>query len=180
MAQFVAFAPGVEVNGETVLSVVAGLAGSEAMARQILAEVGIADPQPGKWYRQQAWLDAFKRIAEEVGPRTLQNIGKTIPENAQWPPTVNSIETALPSIDVAYHMNHRGGDIGSYAYQKTGDRTARMVCRNPYPCEFDHGIVMSVAKRFKPAGVAAVNTMHDNSQPCRSAGGDSCTYLVQW
>ena len=139
MAQFKAFAPGVEVNGETVLSVVAGVPGSETMAKQILAAAGIADPQPGKWYPQQAWLDAFKKLADEVGPRTLQSIGKAIPENAKWPPTVKRIETAMPSIDIAYHMNHRGGDIGTYGYQKTGDRSGKMVCRNPYPCEFDRG-----------------------------------------
>jgi len=180
MAQFKAFAPGVEVNGETVLSVVAGVPGSESMARQILASCGIVDPQPGKWYPQQAWLDAFKKLAEEVGPRTLQNIGKAVPENAQWPPQVTSIETALPSIDMAYHMNHRGGDIGTYGYQKAGARGAKMVCRNPYPCEFDRGIIMSVAKRFKPADAAAVNTSHDDTQPCRSKGADSCTYIVEW
>jgi hypothetical protein len=180
MAQFKAFAPGVEVNGETVLSVVAGVPGSEAMAKEILASCGIVDPQAGKWYPQQAWLDAFKKLADEVGPRTLQNIGKAIPENAQWPPTVTSLDTALPSIDMAYHMNHRGGDIGTYGYQKIGDRGARMVCRNPYPCEFDRGIIISVAKRFKPADVAAVNTTHDDTQPCRSKGGDSCTYVVEW
>ncbi len=180
MAQFKAFAPGVEVNGETVLSVIAGVPGSEAMAKQILASCGITDPMPGKWYRQQAWLDAFNKLADEVGPRTLLNIGKAIPEKAQWPPTVTSIETALPSIDVAYHMNHRGGDIGTYAYQQIGDRSARMVCRNPYPCEFDRGIIMSAAKRFKPADVVALSVTHDDSQPCRSKGADSCTYLVAW
>lgn len=180
MAQFKAFAPNVEVNGETVLSVVAGVPGAEGLARKILAESGIVDPQPGHWYRQQAWLDAFRQISEQVGPRTLFSIGKAIPENAQWPPAVNSIETALPSIDIAYHMNHRGGEIGSYAYEKTGARSARMVCRNPYPCDFDRGIVISAATRFKPKDVVAVSARHDDSAPCRSKGGDACTYIVEW
>jgi hypothetical protein len=180
MASFKAFAPGVEVNGETVLSVVVGVPGGESLARRILAESGIADPQAGKWYPQQAWLDAFKKLADEVGPRTLFTIGKAIPENAQWPPFVNSIETALPSIDMAYHMNHRGGDIGKYGFESAGERSARMVCRNPYPCDFDRGIISSVATRFKPATVAVVTTRHDDTQPCRAKGADSCTYLVNW
>ena len=180
MAQFQAFAPGVEVNGETVLSVVAGLGGFEATARQILAENGVVDPQPGKWYRQQAWLDSFKAIATKIGPSALFNIGKAIPDQAQWPPQVTSLETALPSIDMAYHMNHRGGDIGNYGYESTGPTSARMVCRNPYPCEFDRGIVTSVARRFKPKDVMIVSVEHDKTAPCRAKGADSCTYLVSW
>ena len=62
---------------------------------KILAEHGIANPQPGHWYPQQAWLDAFKAIAEKIGAGTLLAIGKTIPENAQWPPHVDTIEKAL-------------------------------------------------------------------------------------
>ena len=180
MSVFKAFAPGVEVNGETVLSVVTGVPGGEGLALEILSESGITDPQPGKWYSQQAWLDAFKKLSEQVGPRTLFSIGKAIPANAKWPPTVTSIETALPSIDIAYHMNHRGGDIGTYAYQALGEHKAKVVCRNPYPCDFDRGIVTSVATRFKPASVAVVTTTHDDTQPCRSKGADSCTYLVEW
>ena len=180
MAEFRAFAPGVEVNGETVLSVVAGLGGFEAAARKILADSGIADPRPGEWYPQQAWLDAFKAISTRVGPSALFNIGKAIPENAQWPPSVTTIETALPSIDLAYHMNHRGGEIGHYLYMSTGPRSVRMVCRNPYPCHFDRGIVTAVARRFKPRDVVTVTTTHDDGAPCRAKGEDSCTYLVNW
>jgi hypothetical protein len=180
VAQFKAFAPGVEVNGETVLSVVAGLGGFEAVARKILADNGIADPQPGKWYPQQAWLDSFKAIATKVGPSSLFSIGKAIPDQAQWPPQVTDLDSALPSIDMAYHMNHRGGDIGTYGYESTGPKTARMVCRNPYPCEFDRGIVTSVARRFKPKGVVVVDVTHDMTAPCRGNGADSCTYLVSW
>ncbi len=76
MAQFEAFAPGVEVNGQTVLSVVEGMGTMRTMALQILARNGIPDPKPGQWYSQQAWLDAFKAIAESVSPATLFQIGK--------------------------------------------------------------------------------------------------------
>ncbi len=180
MAQFKAFAPGVSVNGETVLSVVAGMGGFKAQALKILASKGIADPQPGQWYSQQAWLDSFKEISEKIGAKVLFEIGKKIPENAQWPPEIDNIEKALPSIDMAYHMNHKDGEIGHYNFKQTGEKNGVMVCQNPYPCEFDRGIVTSVARKFKPASSAFVTVKHDDSAPCRSKGADSCTYQITW
>lgn len=180
MAQFEPFAQSVQVNGETVLSVVAGVGTFRDRALAILGENHIVNPQPGKWYAQSDWLSAFKTISERMGGITLLAIGRQIPENAQWPPAVDSLEKALPSIDVAYHMNHRGGEIGTYQFEKTGEKTGRMVCRNPYPCEFDRGIIDGVARKFKPQGVAIVNVRHDDTMPCRKSGADQCTYLISW
>jgi len=179
MAQFKAFSPTVQVNGETVLSVVEGLGAFKPTALQILADNGIKDPQPGQWYSQQAWLDAFKTISEKLGQVTLYSIGLKIPETAKFPPAIDSIEKALASIDVAYHMNHRMGEIGNYKYEATGEKSARMVCTNPYPCDFDRGIIEAVAKRFRPKG-ALVRVKHDDSAPCRKQGAESCTYLIEW
>jgi hypothetical protein len=178
MAQFIALAPGVEVNGAAILSVVEGM-GAFIKPRKILARYGIVDPKAGEWYSQQAWLDAFKEIAERIGPATLRVIGNKIPEVALWPPGVDTVEKALASIDVAYHMNHRGGEIGHYHYQRINEQSARMVCDNPYPDDFDLGIIEATARRFSPEGTL-VFVRHDDSQPCRKKDGDSCTYLVVW
>lgn len=179
MAQFKAFAPGVKVNGETVYAIVDGLGLFKAKALEILADKGIENPQPGQWYSQQAWLDAFKVISETIGANTLYNIGLKIPANAQFPPDIDNIEKALSAIDMAYHMNHRGGEIGTYGFEKTGPKSVKMVCKNPYPCDFDRGIIEAMAKRFKPAGSVVV-VKHDDSAPCRKKGQEACTYLVTW
>ena len=76
-------------------------------------------------------------------------------------------------------MNHRGGEIGHYTFTKTGDKRATMVCRNPYPCDFDRGIVEAMAQRFRPQG-SIVKVQHDSTKPCRKSQSDSCTYLVSW
>lgn len=55
MAQFEAFAANVEVNGETVLSFIAGLGAFKTKALKVLEEHGIRDVQPSHWYAQQAW-----------------------------------------------------------------------------------------------------------------------------
>jgi hypothetical protein len=180
MAQFKAFAAKVEVNGGTVHAVVDGMGAFKTKALAILKENGIADLRAESWYSQQAWLNAFKAIAESIGPKTLYAIGQKIPENAKFPPGLDTIEKALSSLDAAYRANHRGGDIGSYRAQATGPKSATLVCRNPYPCEFDHGLIHAVAQRFKPAGSLAVKVTHDAAAPCRKQGADACTYLVTW
>jgi len=180
MAQFKAFTSSVEVNGETVLAVVDGMGARRGRALEILAEKGTPDPEPGRWYPQQAWLDAFRAIAEEFGPDTLFSIGRRIPENARFPSEIDSIGKALASLNAAYHVNHRGGGIGSYRFEKTGLRSGRMICKNPYPCDFDRGIVTAVAEKFRPADCEAVVVSKDESAPCRKEGADSCTYLVAW
>ena len=89
MTLFVASSSSVEVNGETVLSIVAGMGAFKSTALKILAENGIENPQPGIWYKQQDWLNSFKQISGIIGPNTLTEIGKVIPENAVWPQTPN-------------------------------------------------------------------------------------------
>jgi hypothetical protein len=179
MAQFKAFASGVEVKGAAVVAVVKGMGAYEASARRLLADANIVDLQEERWYPQQAWLSVFRTIAEKLGPATLRLIGTKITETALWPPTVNSVEAALASIDIAYQMNHRGGDIGHYRFDKTGKKSGVVVCQNPYPCDFDLGIIEATVKRFSPDGVHP-QVIHDAAKPCRKKGDASCTYQVLW
>jgi hypothetical protein len=179
MAEFKALAQGVEVNGQTVLTVVDGMNVMRTQAYEILKKHGINNPQPKSWYPQQAWLDAFKEIAQRVGRSTLFQIGTKIPDNADFPSNIDTLDKALAAIDIAYHFNHRGGEIGHYQYIKTGEYTAKMFCNNPYPCEFDRGIISAMAQRFKPADVA-ITIIHDETSPCRKKGAEDCTYLISF
>lgn len=174
MAVFESFSPGVEVNGETVRSIVAGTGAFKDQAFKILEEDGIGDPRPGQWYSQQSFLDAFKAITQKLGPATSFNIGKSIPENAQFPPGIDSIHKALSSIDVAYHMNHRGGEIGTYKYETIGENAAKMTCNTPYPCDFEMGIVEATATKFKPPGALVV--VRQNA----ASSGDTCVFDITW
>ena len=85
----------------------------------------------------------------------------------------------MASIDVAYHMNHRGGDIGSYRFESTGPKSGKMICRNPYPSDLDQGIVYAVARRFAPKGAFPLVKL-DETAPSRKRGADACTFLIAW
>ena len=193
MAMFVAKTANAEVNGETVNSIVDGMGTFKAKAIEILSKNGIKDPKPGMWYSQQNWLNAFKEISTTIGSNTLYAIGLKIPENAKFPPQIDSIEKGLGAIDMAFHMNHRINGkvlfdpqtgtihegIGHYIFEKTGEKEAKMTCPNSYPCDFDRGIIDGMARKFKPAG-ALVQVLHNDAAPCRKKGAESCEYKIKW
>ena len=179
MAQFVPFAPGVEVNGETVLTTVNAFPEyMRDIALKMLESNGIKDPKPGEWYSQKAWLDSFREISEKYGSNTLFEIGKGIPSNAKFPPEINSIEKALASIDVAYHMNHRNGEIGFYKLVSFDPvkKTLIMQCKNPYPCDFDRGIIMTMARKFE----SNVDVTLDSGKPSRKDGAEDSWYMITY
>jgi hypothetical protein len=191
MAQFKAFQPGVEVYGAVVLAIVDGMGDFKTRAEGILAQHGIRKPQPDSWYPQQAWLDSFKTISEKIGPRTLFAIGKKILEAVEWPDWIDSLPTGMAAIDMNYHLRHRlngvpmlneqTGEmtegIGHYEFQGlTGERSAVLVGNNPYPSEFDRGIITAMGRRFKPN----LEVRLDPSKPTRTTGADSCTYIIEW
>lgn len=178
MTQFVAYEPHVEVSGEAILSTVAGI-GERALSD--FTEYGLGNVQAGGWYPQQHWLNLLRAVAEGKTNSMfdLVAIGMKIPETAVFPPEIDSIQAALHAIDVAYRMNHRNGEIGSYSCQVVNDHSIDIVCDNPYPCDFDYGIIWGMARRFRP-GRAVFTVRHDDKAPCRNKGGESCTYHVTW
>jgi hypothetical protein len=176
---FKAYNPEVEVSGESVISFLEGVGMWAPSAQKLLNENGIKDPVAGEWYSQQAYLNGFKQVAQKTGPAVLRNIGRTVPEHAKWPPQINSIESGLSSINVAYHMNHRKGNIGNYTATKVNPKLITMVCDDPYPDSFDFGLIEYVAKKFsKPGERVAVKI--DESKPQRDKGAESTTYIVEW
>ncbi len=192
MAQFKAMHSDIEVNGQTVLSVVNGLGEMKSLGLRILERNNIRDPEPNNWYSQQDWLNAFSYFAEKVGPNTLFLIGNSIPENADFPSDIDDIEKALSSLDIAYHMNHRlAGEllfnsetgqmnegIGHYRFNKIDDNNAEVICDNPYPCDFDKGIIDAVVRKFN-SGSPFTNLVHADGS-CRKDGDNHCRYIVSW
>lgn len=185
-----------EVNGQTVWSVVDGfgaftLVGSEFLATEGIGRLerdGTFELDRDAWYPREAWLRAFERIGRTIGSFALFQIGATIPNNAAFPPWVVDVDSALRSIDIAYHMNHRrNGEpmfnpatgmmldgIGHYAFERVDRTLARIHSNTPYPCDFDRGIVSAMATKFD----AKASLSHVSSE-CRMRGGSTCTYAVQ-
>ncbi len=178
MAQFVAFAPNVQVAGQVVLTTI------EAMGERVyplLQKHGIENVHADGWYPQQPFLDFFREVAQgDFGSvLDLVSIGMKIPDLAYWPEGIRTIEDALFSIGEAYQMNHEGGEIGFYEAFQTGEREIEVTCQNPYPCDFDYGLIYNTAKLYQP-GDGHVMVTHAHTGECRKLGGDSCVYIVNW
>jgi hypothetical protein len=190
---------GVEVSGESLGAIVDGFRKYPTIAAKYLVKFGLTRPDASqvmqverqRWYPLKDWLLAYDGIAQEVGHNSLYGIGKSIPENATFPPHVTDIYSGIASIDVAYHLNHRRNGvvmfdpqtgmmlegIGHYHAQPVeGDTRIICVCDNPYPCDFDRGIISAMANRFE----RQARTVHDSEAPCRKKGGASCTYVTWW
>jgi len=113
---------------------------------------------------------------------TLFSIGKAIPDSANFPENIVSLKDALESIDIAYHNNHRGGEIGYYRLTELNkdERKAVMICKNPYPCPFDRGIITSIVRKYKPADSFDHEIKLDQNKESRLDGAESSTYLISW
>jgi hypothetical protein len=191
--------PGIEVNGESLGATVDAFKQYPAVVSKYLVKYGLVRTVNGKpepvdrssWYPLDKWLAAYQEIAKEIGLNSLYTIGKKIPENAAFPPHLTDIRSALNSMDVAYHLNHRkdgvpmfdpatGVMLDGIGHIRTqaaeNERRVTVICEQPYPCEFDRGLITALANRFEPMA----KTLHDNSAPCRKKGDTSCTYHVSW
>jgi hypothetical protein len=182
MAQFISYDPNVKVNGQTIMSVVNAMEYGRETRFEILKKHGLTEIKPDGWYDQQKWLNAFEEIYKSIGEKTLYIIGKAIPANAKFPPEIDSLEKALSAIDVAYHMNHTKGEIGSYKLAQYDGKTRKavMICNNPYPSDFDRGIITAMLTRFKPKDSIKYDVVLDTTKETRLNGANSCTYSINW
>lgn len=192
------FEPGIEFSGSMAEGIVEAFKLFPSVAAKRLINHGIGTVK-GKdvvidrqaWYPIESWLAAFDGFVTSVGPRALLQIGQNVPKNAVLPPGINDIHSAIASVNVGYHMNHRKRGkvmfdpttgqftpgIGTYGYAPVpGQKKIISVCENPYPCEFDRGILTAFTLRFEKMG----RVLHDDTAGCRRNGGSSCTYVVTW
>jgi hypothetical protein len=177
MAEYISFDPNVEVSGQSMMCVIAGMVPS---ARPIIAKYGLDKLEEDKWYPLQPILDFYKEIFNSRSATlNLVSTGIKVPENAVFPPEIDTIEKALMSLDEAYHMNHRGGEIGHYRSQIVSSRQIDIIAETPFPCDLDYGIILGLGRRFKPPRTN-VAVIHDPKAPCRKRGAESCTYHVRW
>lgn len=179
-----------EVRGETIHVFLSVAQNFVPLISKLFAKHGMPKVDSAKWYPATIFLKVCHDIGDQMGENTLFAIGKKIPEHVTWPPDITTIEAVLPAIDVAYHMNHRiRGEImfdpqtgamkegiGHYRCVSIEKRRAVLVCDNPYPSEFDCGIITATARKFR----SSADVILDPSQPTRRRGGASCTYIVTW
>lgn len=134
-----------EIFGPNLLNILDGMGVFQRRGREMLANNGITDIDSEKWYP----LDPMLSVLNELGPASCAQIGRSVPNNSLFPPDIDTFEKALTTINVAYSMNHRNGNIGSYTVEKRSDNEFRVVCNTPYPQSFNGGLIRGLATKFK-------------------------------
>lgn len=182
--------PGYEVSGASARAIVKAAGAHKNIVESVFAKYRIWNVERDFWYPVDAAVNVLVSIEQQVGAHTLFAIGKSVPSHADLPPGLDGVEAMLSSIDIAYHLNHRHNGqvmfdpatgrkldgIGCYSYRPEGPRRGTMFCENPYPGEFDRGLVTAFARFFEPTA----EVERDPTKPSRLKGGDSCTFLISW
>jgi hypothetical protein len=186
MAEFSSYEPErVEVVGEVIESFVLGFPESiRDFGLTALDKHGIRDLDPNRFYMAQPFLNAMRDVAHRIGRNMMTRIGEQIATRVELPPAWDSLEAALGGLDKAYHSKYNSAEIGNWKYLHHGRvgglARGTMVSTNHYCCTFDRGVLEGFAKRFRPTGITDALVRHDDAQPCRKNGADSCTYIITW
>lgn len=145
---------------------------------KILEQQGIINPTVEEWYPIKSFLHFYDEVLKEYGPNTLFDLGKAVPDSAVFPPGVDSLQAGLDLIGTAYNMNHRNGYFGFYKLVEhlPEKKEVIMQCYNPYPCDFDRGLLTSMARKFK----LGVRVVVDESKPCKSKGASESWYIISY
>jgi hypothetical protein len=169
------FAPDATVSGGNILSMLAAMGPFRRRGEQILDENGIGNVEVEGWYPLAAYVAALQAIGQKMGPNTLFQIGRQIPNHVPLPPGIDTFEKVLASFGMAFDMNHRGAQPGAITFKMGTPRTATIVTGTPYPCDFDRGVIVGFFQKLLSTRVA-VDPM--DGEPCKARGGETCSYGV--
>jgi hypothetical protein len=166
--------PDATVSGGNILSMLAAMGPFRKRGEQILLEHGLSDVQAEGWYPLGAYVQALRTISQKMGPNTLLQIGKQIPNHVPLPPGLDTTEKVLASFGVAFDMNHRGMPKGLITYRIASDQEADITSGTPYPCDFDRGVILGF---FQTLLHLAPHYQHD-AQLCKKRGSAVCVHYV--
>lgn len=172
----------IEARGTTLLALLEALKalGWAQEAALLFVESRLREPlHRDRWYPLDTSLRCLRDARDCLGDQVLRTMGRLIPATAVFPPEVRTLERALRTLDIAYHLNHRGGDIGNYFHQSIGANCSLLHCNNPYGCAFDLGILEGLSRRFLPPGTP-LDISHHQARTCREFGAEACVYLISW
>ena len=102
-----------EYYGAALNSFVLAFSESEGLVAKILADAGVDQIDPDRWYDYDWTVEIYLRIARQVGRAAAIAVGKRMIEAAVFPPGIDSVPAVLMSLGAAFRLNARGpvGDI---------------------------------------------------------------------
>ncbi len=164
MRKLIASTPQAELKGAILKSFLECFKYDEISA--ILQKYHLESLDPERWYPQQLMLDIYRDIEERKVnvSENFVSVGMKIIEFAAFPPEVNSVESALPGLRIAYNMDHRNQTESGWIVDLAEPGKAFMTADNPYPDDQHYGLLWALVRRFKPpkAEFAVTRIPHDD------------------
>jgi hypothetical protein len=177
MPKYIAKA-GATALGAHIIATFEALGLYTAAGYSILAKNGITDIKPDEWYPMQAFCNFFEAIDTKVGAYI---IGKTLGATVPLPPEANTVEKALSRLDVVYKTNYKGvAWTEGWRVQISGDKSAKLIFRGPFPDDFVRGVTEGFVRRFNRGAGGRVTVRIDAAAPRRDRGESSTTLLASW
>ncbi|MBN1621883.1 MAG: hypothetical protein JW871_04765 [Endomicrobiales bacterium] len=184
---------GIEISGYAFSNIIKMSGMFNSVLKDIFKNHQIDNFEPNSWYPVNSFMDVLEEINEKVGANAVHKIGLTISKTAEIPIEVKSIYDFFSNIDKLYHLNHRKDGkamcdaqteqmqdgIGHYIYEKIEYNNLKITCTNPYPCDFNLGLIEGFAQRFATEG-KKIYINHSRHLPCKKNGDASCIYFVTW
>lgn len=164
-----------EYSGAALNSFILALGHAHEVVHKILSDAGVERIDPERWYEFDWARSIYHKIGAQVGRGALIEVGRRMIQTAEYPPGIDDIPTLLMSLDVAYHLNARGPDIGEIRCIIEEQHCATLVWTPTFPCELNIGILEGSCARY---GARAL--VEHGGGGCMNDGATSCTYHVSW
>ncbi len=173
--------PGALALGDNIIATVEALGAYSATAYQILAENGITDVKPDEWYPMQAFCSFFEALDRRLGASVFYIVGKTVAVALPLPPEVNTVEKALSRFDLVYKTYYKGvAWTEGWKVRISGDQSAQLVFRGPFPDDFVRGLTEGFIRRFAGGSTGRITVKIDAAAPRLDRGENSTTLLASW
>jgi hypothetical protein len=182
MAEFVSFDPESEVSGSNIQLVIKAHRALGFDIAACLSKHKLNRVQPNDWVNLQTYLDCLKDIQQEFSYYysfySLIAIGTKVIDYAMGIPNPHKSDTNFEPLNNFYQLRHRGMDVGEYSQEFLSEKHLRVTARNPYPSDFDYGLVWGMA-RMRVSNGQVLRVIRAES-PSRRKGDASCVYDLIW
>ncbi len=138
-----------KISGANALALLLNLRADHI--RPLLAQHGLAEIEPDRWYDQQRVVSVFAAMAAlpNITYEDFVAVGMKAIETAQLPPDIPDVESALSILPHAYQLNHRNipADEG-YSVRKISPTHYQFAANSPYPVYVVYGVVYGMVRRY--------------------------------
>ena len=140
--------------------------------RPIMEKHGLVDIQRDQWIPTRKMMYALNDLAQDPDFMAgLVAIGIEIGKRIVFPQENPTLEEAITGWNASYHAVHRNGDVGQKLAEKMGEKHYRVTLTDPFPDDFNYGILYGFALRCLPPHTD-FTIFYDPAVTPRDRGGD--------